>query len=246
MKSVLFSCGLFLTASLALAQSSPADDVSAAARKVADKAGYHWVAKTEYAGGQGGGPGRMGPTEGWRNKDGWTLVKATRGETTTEIVMKGDKAAYKGESGWQAVDLSDQGGGGGGGGGQPNPGRTAARLVRSFKAPSVEAAELASKARDLKKEGDSISGTLPEETAKSYMTFGRGRGGGGGPEISGAKGTVKFWIQEGTLTKYEYSVQGSMNFNGEDRKIDRTTTVELKDGGPAADAIPDAAKKLAS
>lgn len=187
---------------------------------------------------------RLGPVEGWRAQDGLTLLKMSRGDTKTEMVVKGEKGAYKADGNWQAINTADQGGGGGGG--QPNPGRTAARALRTFKAPTTEATELAAQAKDLKKEGEALVGTLTEEGAKAFMAWGGRRGGGGGPEISGAKGAVKFWIKDGVLGKYEYHVQGTMSFNGNDRDVDRTTTVELKDGGPAPDAIPDAAKKLVS
>lgn len=241
MKPLIIAFGLALAASPAIAQSSAAEDVAAAARKLSDRGTYQWVSKTVMG---GGGSMRLGPTEGWRDKDGTTVLKMTRGDNTTELVMKGEKAAFKADGDWQSVDLSDQGGGGGGGG-QPNPGRMAARTVRTFKAPATEAGDLAVKAKDLKKDGDAIMGTLPEETAKSLMSWGRGRGGGGGgPEISGAKGSIKFWVKDGVLGKYEYNVQGTMSFNGNDRDIDRTTTVEIQDASAAGKSIPDAAKKL--
>jgi hypothetical protein len=45
------------------------------------------------------------------------------------------------------------------------------------------------------------------------------------------------------VAKYQYAVQGSMNFNGNEREIDRTTTVEIKDVGTAKIEVPDAAKQ---
>jgi hypothetical protein len=90
-----------------------------------------------------------------------------------------------------------------------------------------------------------ISGDLTEEGAKSLLTFG-GRGGGGGPEISGAKGSVKFWVKDGVLTKMETKVQGRMSFNGNDRDIDRTTTTEFKDIGTTTVNVPEDAKKKLS
>ena len=73
----------------------------------------------------------------------------------------------------------------------------------------------------------------------------RGRGGNEGPEVSGAKGSAKFWVKDGVLSKYQYQVKGSMNFNGNDFDVDRTTTVEIKDVGTTKVAIPaEAQKKL--
>jgi hypothetical protein len=54
---------------------------------------------------------------------------------------------------------------------------------------------------------------------------------------------VKFWIQDGVLTKYEFKVTGKVNFNGNDRDVDRTTTVEIKDVGATKVEVPDDAKK---
>ena len=73
-----------------------------------------------------------------------------------------------------------------------------------------------------------------------------GRGGGNGPEISGAKGSVKFWVKDGMLFKYEIKVQGKVSFNGNDRDIDRTTTIEIKDIGSTKVEVPDDAKKKMS
>jgi hypothetical protein len=70
-----------------------------------------------------------------------------------------------------------------------------------------------------------------------------GRGGGTGPEISGAKGSVKFWVKDGVLSKYQLNLKGSISFNGNDRDIDRTTTVEIKDIGSTKIELPDEAKK---
>lgn len=244
MKLLLTSLGLLVAAGSLWAQS--ADDITAAAKKRADQGGYQWVAKTDYG---ANSQMRVGPTDGLVDKDGWALVKMTRGDNTTEMVVKGDKGAYKADGDWKVVDTAVQGGGGGGGG-QPDPGRSAARALRTFKLPTAEVTEMAAKCKDFKKDGDAITATLSDDAAKALMSFGGRRGGpgggGGGPEISDAKGTAKFWIKDGVLGKYEYHVQGKMSINGTDREIDRTTTVELKDGAPAADAIPQSAKKLAS
>ncbi len=100
--------------------------------------------------------------------------------------------------------------------------------ARSFKAPAEQSLDLAAAAKSLKKDGESYSSDLTEEGAKSLMRFG---GRDGGPTISDAKGSVKFWLKEGTLAKYEFSVFGVMDFNGNDFEIDRVTTVEIKNVG---------------
>jgi len=43
---------------------------------------------------------------------------------------------------------------------------------------------------------------LSEETVKELLMY-RARGGGGNsPEVNGAKGSVKFWVKDGSLSKY--------------------------------------------
>lgn len=66
------------------------------------------------------------------------------------------------------------------------------------------------------------------------------------PEPKNAKGSVKFWIKDGMLSKYQTKVQGTVNFNGDDRDIDRTTTVEIKDTGTTKIEIPEAAQQKMS
>jgi hypothetical protein len=218
------------------------DDVKSAAKKLADAGGYAWKATTEMGGGAGGG--RFGgPTEGKTVKDGTVCLMMTRGDNTTEAFLKGEKGAIKTQDGWQSLaELSE--GDGGGGGGQRGAGRWMARTLTAYKTPAAEAGELAGKVKELKKEGDAYVGQLTEEGAKSLMTM--GRGGANAPEVSGAKGSVKFWIKDGVLAKYEYKVQGTVTWNNNDREIDRTTTVEIKDVGSVKLDVPEEVKKKMS
>ena len=41
---------------------------------------------------------------------------------------------------------------------------------------------------------------------------------------------------------YQYAVEGSMNWNNQDREIDRTTTVEISEVGSTRVELPEAAK----
>jgi hypothetical protein len=142
--------------------------------------------------------------------------------------------------GWQSAEELTANAGQGGG-----RGRGGAGMFRNFKAPAVRAQDLIGLTKELMAADGIISGDLTEEGAKSLMTFG-GRGGGGGPEISGAKGSVKFWVKDGVLSKFETKVQGKISFNGNDRDIDRTTTTEIKDIGTTTVTVPEEAKKKLS
>jgi hypothetical protein len=73
-----------------------------------------------------------------------------------------------------------------------------------------------------------------------------GRRGGQAPPVSNAKGSVKFWIKDGVLTKYVLKVSGTITRNGDDVDVDRTTTVEIKDVGTTKLAVPDEAKSKMS
>lgn len=221
------------------AHADPAADVKAAAKKLGDSSNYSWKSTVE------GGFG-AGATEGKTEKDGYTMLSLTMGDNTVEALMKGDRAAVKLQDGWKS--LADAGGQGAAG--QPNPGRFIGRNVQNFKAPAAQADELAGKAKELAAADGAIAGDLTEDGAKALMAFGR-RGGANAnatpPAISNAKGSIKFWIKDGVLAKMQLNVQGSISFNGQDRDINRTTTVEIKDVGSTKLEVPDEAKsKLAA
>lgn len=239
---------LGLALSLSAADSAK-DTVLNAARKLADAPNYSWRSTTEMGGGGGGG-GRMrpGPTDGRAEKGGVTQLTMTRGETTTEAFLKGDKSAVKSADGWTTVAELSEGGGGGGGGGQGNPGRFLARMLTGYKAPAVEAQDLAGKVKEFTQSGDAWTGELPADAAKELLRWGgrRGGGGGNGPSSENEKASVKFWVKDGVLTKYELHVQGSMSFNGNSMDVDRTTTVEIKDVGTTKIAVPEEAQKKLS
>jgi hypothetical protein len=119
--------------------------------------------------------------------------------------------------------------------------------MQNMKAPAAEIEDLVSKAQEIKKDGDVFSGDLTEDGAKALLSAGFGRRGGQTPPpATDAKGSVKFWVKDGILTKYESKVSGKREFNGEVRDIVRTTTVEIKDVGTTKLDVPEEAKKKLS
>lgn len=233
-KNLLISAMVVLAGSVLAADSSPKDDITSAAKKLGDAANYSWKTTTDMGANARFTPG---PVEGKTEKDGFTVVKTSFRDNTTEMVKKGDKSAINSpDNGWQSMsDLENEQG----------PGRFFAMRLRNLKAPAEEATELASDVKELKADGDVYSGDLTEEGAKSLLRFG-GRRGGGGPDVSNAKGSVKFWVKDGVISKYEVKVQGTVSFNGNDRDIDRTTTTEITDVGSTKVEVPDEAKKKLS
>ena len=118
------------------------------------------------------------------------------------------------------------------------------RFAHNMPVPAKQAVEIAGDATELTLADGVYSGDLTEEGAKALMTFSRG---GGGPSISNAKGSAKFWLKDGALTKYQYKVTGTMDWNGNQFDVDRETTVEIKDVGATTVEVPEPAKsKLGS
>ena len=230
-RHLLFGTLALLAGSLFAANAAPKDDLTAAAKKLADKDNYSWKQTSESAGGSGRGGGTY---DGKTEKDGYLLLSLTLRDNTIEVVKKGDKGAVKTQDGWQSLsELA---------GGDQGAAPFIARRLQTFKAPAAQAEELAGKVKELKQDGDVYSGELTDEGAKAQLMFG-GRGGANAPEVSGAKGSVKFWVQDGVLSKYEIKVQGKVSFNGNDRDVDRTTTIQIKDIGTTKIQVPDEAKK---
>jgi len=228
-------CLALATASLSLFAAEAKEEVTAAAKKLGDAANYTWkttVVVPESA------QIKPGPTDGKTEKGGFTHIKSTFNDNEVQVVTKGDKSAFINRDGeWQVAGEGQGGGGGGRGGGG---------FLRNTRVPAVQAAEIVAGVKELKKEGDVISGDLTEEAAKTLMRFRRGGGGGEPPPISNAKGSVKFWVKDGVLTKYEFKVSGKMDFNGNEIDLDRTSTVEIKDVGTTKVEVPEVAKQKLS
>ena len=235
-RSLLIGCAA-LVAGSSLAIGAPQDDLKAAAQKLSDAPNYSWKATVQNGGNNQGG----GPTEGKTEKDGYTMVTMTRGDNTIVVVRKGDKVAIKTADGtWKTpAEMQAENNGGGG----RNPGRFAAQAGRALPAKTVE--DLTADTTGLTTTADGFSAQLTEEGAKKALTFGGRRGGANAaaPEISNAKGDVKFMVKDGVLTGYELHVTGSISFNGNDRDVDRTTTVQIMDVGSTKVEVPDDAKK---
>jgi len=236
-KTILFGALFLMAGSLLAADSSPKDDVTAAAKKLADTS-YSWKMTMDL------GPNSQftpGPTEGKVDKDGLTQVSSTFQDNTSVGYLKGKKVVVKTDEGWKSSEELGDGGGG------FDPNTFMVRRLQNLKAPSAEIQDIISKAGELKKDGDVISGDLTKEGAESMLTFGfgRGRGPGGGnrPPPKDAKGSVKIWLKDGNIAKYETKVSGKVDRQGEEMQMERTSTTEIKDVGNTKIDVPDDAKK---
>lgn len=233
MKNSILFCALTLAAApLLAADSGPKEEITAAAKKLTDKGNYGWrttVVVPESS------QFKPGPTDGKTEKGGWTHVRYSFGENTNQFFIKGDKAALTNpDGGWQTLAETEN---------SEGFGRFMAIYVRNFKTPADQVIELATFAKGLKKEGEAYVSDLTEDGAKTMLTFRRGTE---GPTVSNPKGSVKIWLKNGLVSKYEFKLTGSMDFNGNTFDMDRTSTVEIKDVGTTKISIPDEAKKKLS
>ncbi len=221
-----------IAGTLSAADSSPQDKLTTATKQFGDKPNYSWTATTKEG---DGSPGRVGPIEGKAEKGGLVYLSFSVGAVPVEVYMNGQKGAAKATEGWQTFDEIAQ-----------TSGTAAAivRYLRVYQAPAAESAALSGKVKELK-EGDGVlSGDLKEEAAKEWLERGaRRREGQEPPKIENPKGSVKFWLQNGALAKYEVNIQGKVTAGEREFDVNRTTTVEIKDAGSTKLEVPAEAKQ---
>jgi hypothetical protein len=219
-----------LVLSLSAASANPKSEVADAIKKLAAQSGYSWTSTPKTEGSESAR--RQGPTEGKTEKDGFSLLKVEVGDVTAEIAFKGEKMVVNYNGDWlSTAELGENN-------------RTVQRL-KALKRPADEAETLAGKATALKKESDGVySSDLDGAVAKEMFAL-LGRRAAEAPE---AKGSVKFWVKDGQLAKYEFVVRGKITVGEDKREVDlsRTTTVEIKEVGTTKVSLPDDAKKKLS
>ncbi|MSU59341.1 MAG: hypothetical protein EXS35_14420 [Pedosphaera sp.] len=224
-----------MAGALYAAESSPKEKVTTATKQVGDKDNYSWTTSTKEA---DGSPGKLGPIEGKAEKGGVTFLGFSISGLPVEVCMKGEKGAAKALEGWQTFDEIAATGG---------TADAVIRYLRTYQTPVAESARLIGKATDLKEADGAISGELKEEVVKEMLLFGtRRREGQDAPKMTDPKGTIKFWIKDGALTKYEIKVQGKVAAGERETEINRTTTVEIKDVGTTKLEVSDEAKQKLS
>lgn len=235
---IVFGMAALIATSLIAADSSPKDEVTSAAKALGDKSSYSWKQTLDLG---PDSPFTPPPTEGKTEKGGYNWLSSTFQDNTSVGLAKGNKVLVKTDEGWKtAEELGD-----GGGGFDRNV--FMARRMQNLKPPAAELQDLVSKTKEIKKDGDVYGGDLTEEGAKSLLTFGFGRRGGNqGPPATDAKGSLKVWLKDGAVTKYEFKVSGKREIQGETRDIQRDTTIDIKDVGTTKVDVPDEAKKKLS
>jgi hypothetical protein len=233
MKKILCCATVIMAGSLLAAYADPKDDVTSAAQKLTSGGNYSWHTTVVVPADSRFKPG---PTDG-KIQGNLTDVKSSMGDNHTQFIIDGTNAVITDpdDGTWEKLsDVDTQG-----------MGRFLVGMVQNFKGPGVQATDLLADSESVQQSGNSYTGTLTEEGAKKLMMFGRGRRGGGNPPaVSNPSGTVAFWVDGGQLTKFEYHVKGTVSFNGNDRPVDRDTTVQISDVGTTKIDVPADAKKL--
>lgn len=228
-KNIAISLLTLAATALFAADSTPKDDVIAAAKKLADQPNYTWKATPVVA---EDAQFKPSPTEGKATKEGVLWISTEMMDNKIVAFTKGEKGAIQQEGAWKSLEDIEK---------EEGFARFPAMIVRGVKAPAKEAATLAAAAKELKKDGEVISGDLTEEGAKAAQAM-PGMG-GEAPAITGASGSVKFWLKDGALVKYQLKYKGTMSMGGNDMPMDRDTTVEIKDVGTTKLEVPEDVKK---
>lgn len=225
-KNLLVLLALGSASALFAAESNPKEAITAAAKKLADTPNYSWKTTTAVPEGARFKPG---PIEGKTETDGFTYVTLSFGDTLSEIALKGEKAVVTNQDGdWQLASELENGEG---------RNRFIGRMARNFSKPAAQAENLLPALKDLSKDGEVYSGDMTEEGAKKQFRFG---------DPKNPKGSVKFWVKDGILTKFVTKVEAKVEVNGEEIDASRTTTTEIKDIGTTKVNVPSEAKKKLS
>jgi hypothetical protein len=225
----VISSALLLAAS-SFVRADSRSEVSEAIAKLGAQPGYSWTSTPATEGSKSAA--RQGPLEGKTEKGGFTRLKGSSGEASYEAGFKGDKVVVNYNGDWlSTAEIGEN--------------ASAIQRLRSFKKPVEEAEELLKQAAELKKETDGLyTGKLAPEAARGlFAQLGRRAA-----EATAADGSVKFWVKDGQLAKYQFVVEGKITVGEEKREVDlrRTTTVEIKDAGATKVSFPEEAKKKLS
>jgi len=220
------------------ARADDKSDLTAAINKLADAPNYTWTTTSDSQFGRG-------PADGKAEKAGATAYNIEFGENTYDVVTKGDKAAIKGQAGWQTpAEMAAAGGGDQG----FNPDLFAAMVAENFLAPAEQLKAWTTKLENIKKTGDVYTADLPTDAAKDLLTL-RGRKPNGVAasfpafEVGKPKASLKLTVKDGIVTKMEVHSTGTFTFGDNEREIDRTNTSDIKDVGTTKVAVPDDAQK---
>jgi len=178
-------------------------------------------------------PFEPGPLKGRAERSGRAIVTQQFNENTMQAAFKGDKIAVCGQGQWDSIEQADD--------------QTAmmGRWLTSSGAAAEEAGKLLKYAGELKALDDALAGALSPEGAREILTL-RPLGGSAPVAPKTATGSVKFWLRDGALVKFESHFQGTSAFgpDQEERNFEITRTVEIQDVGTTKLELPAEAAKI--
>jgi hypothetical protein len=207
------------------------DQLVKAAKALADKPSYSWTATVVVP---EDAQFKPGPTDG-KIADGVIMVSQSFGPGKLEIVKKGEKAAMTNQDGgWDSLAEMEN---------EEGFGRFRAMMAKNLMAPAEDVIDLVGYLKEVKLEDGVYSGELTEKGAKGMIGFGGRRAADApdGPNVPSAAGSARFWVTDGVLSKMEVKVNGSIEFNGNEVDVVRTTTTEIKDIGSTKLELPEGA-----
>ncbi len=256
----LFSAAVLPATALPAATTTPADEVKAAIKNLADAANYSWVVTDVDSSSAAGGDATPSstirhPPEGKIERGGFlTLVTRTdmniggvQRTSTSTVVRKGDKFVSQSPNGTWATPEELMARALPAGAPPLPPAQMVAitaKLMAGPVAPGDEIASLAAKVTEFKSADGVITGDLAADyivaqlldrlTGSTYATAPFSP-----KDISG---TLKIWLKDGTLAKYEVHFKGTaIAPGGRSTVVDRTVTTEIKDIGVTKVDVPAAA-----
>ncbi len=231
-RNITMTIALLAAGAALAAEPAPTNQVADAIAKLKAATNYAWTSTLKIA----NSDFNIGPVKGQADKEGFAKMSQDFNDNTTEVVLKGDKVAFKGDNGWELI-----------GEGGDMRSFFAAGLARNG-AAAQEAAIVLKSVKEVKAlDGGALGGDFTSEGATDLMTFGPRRTGGENafPAPKNAKGSVKFWLKDGMLAKYETHLVGTVTFGDNENEMDQTRTVEIQDVGTTKMDIPaDAKTKL--
>ncbi len=225
--------GLLAARSLFAADAAPADKAGEAIARLGTATNYSWTTRIEMP----GMPFTPGPVKGQAESAGVARVSQEFNENTIQVAFKGDKVIVKVEDQWQSIDEAE------------GPAAMMGGWLSANGTAAEEAANLLKKVKELKAgEGGVFSGDFTAEGAKELLTFRPRRPRAGDPPPTApknAKGSVRFWIKDGALVKFESHLTGTIAFgpDQEEREFDMTRTTEIENVGKTKVDLPAEARK---
>lgn len=240
-KSALLLTALVWTAGASAAE--PADVLKGAIEKLAKGSNYTWTTTFKFP----DSPFHPGPLTGQIDGSGYLLVDQNVGNADFEAVVKDGLGILKLPVGWlSAQEILD-----GNPPGAIGPAMLMSQVLFTVRKPDIEAAELLKMGAVFTRDDKGvITEQLSENAAVTLIRNGiTGRPNPKAPPLKQASGNVKFWLNEGSIEKYEINLQAQMMPSAHNNAVDfkPTTTVEITKVGTTKVQVPKAAlEKLAA